>query len=170
MIIPKNMKLLALVPLVFLTQCDAFKPKVNYGYDIELKVSPKGEAALKTSQGLFVDAWFYGEAAPQYRSEADELNRIDLGADHLDFPAGARRLHVTGEDANPSKLSHTHDGVMRVFVSVDRTGAPADGPQLKCHDFIGTLAQAQKEPVVMRCEFENETYWEDAASSSTSSQ
>jgi hypothetical protein len=163
---------LSWLPLVLaLTQCDRIdammKPKAKepgpYAFDITLKVSPKGEAALKQApDGLFVDAWYYGQAAPGYRGQADRLNRIYLGDERSNYPATVRRIHLKGEAIDASKLSQTSDGQPMVLLSVGG-GGTLDNP-LSCHDYIGQVRHAQQRPPVLYCEFDTEHYWARAGS------
>jgi len=161
-------RLLALLPLTLaLTQCDRIdailKPKPKkpgpYAFDLILKMSPKGEAALKQSpDGLFVDAWYYNTAAPAYRKEADSMNRISLGTERWTYPNHVRRVHLRGEIVDKAKLSHTVDGQPNIIASVSARGGNPDN-MLTCHDYIGSVSLARQKTPVLRCEFDTEHYW-----------
>ena len=162
-------RLLALLPLTLvLTQCDqvgalfgAKKPG-PYAFDLVLKMSPKADAATKPNpDGLFVDAYYYGDAAPAYRDQADTLNRIYLGRERWSYDGKVRRVHLEGESIDTSKLSQTSDGLVRVLVSVDGVGPSGD--RAACHDYNGPIRQAQQKTPVLQCEFDAERYWENAA-------
>ncbi len=167
-------KLAALLPLIGLTHCDQvhalFKPKPEkpspYAFDLVLKVSPKAEAAMKgNAEDISLDVWYYGVAAPAFRAEADQLNRIDLGAERWSYSPGTRHVHLHGGPIDTAKLAHTTDGQVQVFVS-GGIGGRFD-PPLICHDYIDSVRHAQQVTPVLHCEFETERYWADAAESSS---
>ncbi len=170
---PKLARLLALAVLALgLTDCDRvqalFKPKPSpYAFDIRVEMSPRAEASLKRNPvDLAVYASYYGDAAPAYRAEADNLNRIYLGEERWDFPATARRMHLHGQPIDTSKLPHTRDGQPQVFVSVGPEGGDPDD-MLACRNFIGPIRLAQQTVPVLRCEFDTEHYWEESDSESS---
>lgn len=167
-------RLLGVIPLTLaLTQCDQAagifkqkpKPPGPYAYEVVLRVSPRGEAALKqNTDGIFVDAWYYGQAMPAYRDQADRLNRIYLGNERWTYPSTARRLHLRGEVIDTSKLSQIREGEPMVLLSVGPGGSPEN--PLSCHDYIGSVRQARQKTPVFYCEFDSERYWEEASASS----
>ncbi|MGZ3305576.1 MAG: hypothetical protein ACXU8U_06915 [Asticcacaulis sp.] len=176
--IAKSLRIAGLASiLVMLTQCDQvhalFKPKPAkpgpYAFDLTLEMSPKAEAELKQpGKGLSIDASYYGDAAPAYRSEADKLNRIYLGEERWDYSAGARRIHLHGEPIDTSKLPQTRDGEVQTVVSVHLSESSPDDP-FTCHYYVGPVRRAQQYPQVVRCELDGETYWDshDTAASSS---
>ncbi len=176
MTLPNLARALAVLPLALvLMQCDRihalFKPKPSpYAFDVTLQVSPEGEAALKHSQGLYVKASYYGYAAPAWRAQADNLNRLYLGDESWNYPSTARRIHLHGEPIDTSVLPHTTDGQAYVVLSINGlVGGPDDEDLLKCHDYIGTVQFAREHPQVLQCEFDSEDYWENVAASAESS-
>ena len=162
---------LAVVPLATaLSGCDDTKPKSPvksvYAFDVAIKLSPKAEAAMKTSpDGFVVDAWYYGIAKPEYRDKADQLNRIFLGDENWNFSANARKMHLHGEPIDTAKLNQTIDGKPLVNLTVESMAGNPDNP-LKCHAFIGPVSGAQQKTPVLTCEFDTEQYWETEADSS----
>jgi len=164
--------IVVLVPTsLLLSNCDngpkgrPIKPG-TYAFDVALKMSPKAEAVLKEpNAGLFVDIWYYGEAAPAHKGDADELNRVFLGKDDLTFSASTRRLHLKGEAIDSSKLAETRDGQPEVILTVDLTQGPRIGDPdnpLSC-EYSGLISVAQRTPPVIQCEFETEHYWESVS-------
>lgn len=166
-------KSLAVLPLVVaLAHCDqtpkpvAAKPG-TYAFDVSLKMSPRAEAALKTSPNpMVVDAWYYGDAAPAFHDKADTMGRIDLGDENWNFSANARRMHLKGEAVDVSKLPQIRNGEVLVFLTVE-TGAGTPENPVNCHAYIGSVRLAQQRPPVLTCEFDTERYWEDASDSSS---
>ena len=164
----KLARLLALLPLALaLTQCNRIgglfgaKKPGPYAFDLVLMMSPKADAATKPNpDGLIVEAYYYGDAAPAYRDEADTLNRIYLGRERWTYDGKVRRVHLEGEPIDTAKLSQTSDGLVRVLVSVDGVGA--SGNRAECHDYNGPVRQAQQHTPVLQCEFDAERYWENA--------
>ncbi len=166
----KLLTLAALVAAVTLTGCDHAKPKTaaapgQYAFDVTVKLSPKAEAAMKTSpDGFVVDAWYYGLAKPQSRDKADQLNRIFLGDESWNFSANARKMHLHGEPIDATLLTQTVDGRPWVNLTVESVAGDPANP-LKCKPFIGPVSGAQQATPVLTCEFETEPYWETAATS-----
>ncbi len=174
----RRLKIAGLVPLLLLTQCDrveaVFRPKPvkpsPYAFDVVLKMSPKAEAELKQPDaGLSVDSWYYGDAAPAHHDEADSLNRIFLGKEDWNYPAGTRRLHLHGEPIDASRLAETRDGqpqvLLNVWIRVGNIEGDPDNP-LSC-EYTGLIRAAQQQTPVLHCEFDTEHYWEDASSDSS---
>jgi hypothetical protein len=160
----------ALMAVLALTGCEQPKaksaPPGTYAFDVMIKLSPKAEAAMKTSpDGFVVDAWYYGIAKPDYRDQADQLNRIFLGDEGWNFSANARKMHLHGEPIDIAKLSQTIDGQAMVNLTVE-SAAGHPGNPLNCHAFIGSIREAQKTTPVLACEFDTEQYWETEAESS----
>jgi len=165
-------KLIVLLPLALaLTDCDRvgvlLKPKPEkpgpYAFDVVLKMSPKAEAALKRpGSGLVVDAWYYGDAAPAYRAQADKLNRIYLGDEQWNYSGNARRIHLRGEPIDAAQLPQTRDGQPQVLVSVNSAEGDPDN-MLSCHDYIGPIRLAQQHTPVLDCEFDTENYWDETS-------
>ncbi len=167
----------ALLPLVLcLNGCDQvqamLKPKPEkpgpYAFDFVIRMSPKSEAVMKKTPGIFVDAWYFGDAAPAYRAKADQLNRIELGDERWNFSNTTRRVHIEGQPIDTSKLSQTSDGVARVFLTAD-INSNDPGYVLTCHSFIGPIRQAQEHPQTLDCQFDAERYWEDVEASEAAS-
>ena len=158
-------KLLAVLPLAMtLTNCDKPKPKTapagTYAFDVMVRLSPKAEAAMKTSpDGFVVDAWYYGDALPAHRDKADQFGRIFLGDENWNFSANARKMHLHGEPIDLDKLAQVRDGQPMVNLTVESVAGNPDNP-LKCHAFIGPVRQAQQKTPVLTCEFDTEQYWE----------
>lgn len=176
MTFPKHLKTAGLLPLLLLlTQCDQvealFKPKPEkpspYAFDVILKMSPEAEAELhKPHAGLSAEAWYYGDAAPAHRDDADKLNRIVLGAEDWTYAAGTRKLHLHGDGIDPAKLAEVRDGQPQVILTVwIRVGSMAGDPDnpLSCQ-YTGMVRVAQRQPPVMHCEYDTERYWETASS------
>ncbi|ESQ87259.1 hypothetical protein [Asticcacaulis benevestitus] len=162
---------LALLPLILgLTQCDVVeaihnpKPKDGpYAYDLILKTSPKAEAALKSSEAFYVDAYYYGHAKPAFISEADTLHRIYLGRERWDYAPTSRRIHMYASKIDTKKLSQTIEGETWVVVTVIGSGVP--GKVVDCHAYIGPIREAHQRAPEMHCELETENYWEEVAAS-----
>jgi hypothetical protein len=175
---PRYLKVAVLVPaLLLLGDCNKADTGVHtakpgqYAFDIILKTSPKVEAMLKQPQtGLAVDSWYYGDAAPAHKADADDLNRIFLGKEDVNFPASARRLHLKGEAIDLDKLTETRDGQPQVLFSVMITRGPLMGDPdnpLSC-EYVGQIRVAQHTPPVVRCEFDSEDYWDSVSDDSAS--
>ncbi|MFT4075069.1 MAG: hypothetical protein QM647_06000 [Asticcacaulis sp.] len=164
---------LAVLPLILgLTQCDVIEaihnPKPKDGPDADdlvLKTSPKAEAALKTSEGLTVDAYYYGHVKPAFSAEADSLHRIRLGRETWDYPATSRRVHLYAAGIESKALRKTIEGEPLVLVTVLGSGVP--GKVVDCHSYIGPIRQAHQKSPEMHCEIESETYWEDATANAS---
>ena len=164
-------KVLALVPLaVGLTQCDRIqaliKPKAKgdpYAFDVVLEMSPRAETALKKgSQGLYIDASYYGYAAPAYKADADKLNRIYLGEESGTYSSTVRKIHLRGEPIERSELPETVDGQPQVLLSVTMMGGDPDD-LMTCH-YIGSIHLAQQHRQYLHCEFDTESYWDNPTS------
>ncbi|CAL4868975.1 hypothetical protein MMA231_03265 [Asticcacaulis sp. MM231] len=168
-------KYLGLAPIVLgLTQCDLIeaihnpKPKDGpYAYDLILKTSPKAEAALKSSEGWYVDAYYYGHAKPAFVSGADTLHRIYLGRERWDYAPTSRRIHMYAGKIDTKKLSQTIEGETWVVVTVIGSGVP--GKVVDCHAYIGPIREAHQRAPEMHCELETEHYWEEVAASAAQS-
>lgn len=165
-------RLCAVLPLVFaVTGCEKPKPKAapagTYAFDLMVKLSPKAEAAMKTSpDGFVVDAWYYGDALPAHRDKADQFGRIFLGDENWNFSANARKMHLHGEPIDMDTLAQVRDGQPLVNLTVESVAGNLDNP-LKCHTFIGTVRQAQQKTPVLTCELDTDSYWETSADASS---
>ena len=164
-------KLLLLVPLAIgLMQCDVVeaihnpKPKDGaYAFDLVLRMSPKAELALKSSEGLTVDAYYYGHAKPGFTSEADSLHRVVLGQETWVYAANLRRVHLYAAAIDTKKLSKTVEGEPIVLVTVIGSGVP--GKVVDCGSYIGPIRVAHQRSPEMHCDIESEQYWEGIAAS-----
>jgi len=162
---------LALVLLALgLTQCDVVeaihnpKPKDGpYAFDLILRMSPKAEIALKSSEGLTVDAYYYGHAKPGFIGEADSLHRIVLGRETWSYAASLRRVHLYAAGIDTKKLPRTVEGEPMVLVTVLGSGVP--GKVVDCGSYIGPIREAHQRSPEMHCELESEQYWEGLAAS-----
>ena len=179
MTFPKCVKSLALAPLLLLlTNCDKvealFKPKPKppspYAFDAVLKMSPKAEALLKRpGSGLTAEGWYYGDAAPAHRDDADQLNRIFLGKEDWNYAAATRRIHLHGEPIDAAKLAETRDGQPQVILTVMITqGTLAGDPDnpLSC-EFTGSVRVARQQAPILYCEFDTEHYWDEVSEASS---
>ncbi len=147
---------LMLASMLGLCQCErASTPKPGpYAYDLTLQLTPAAEAKLKASDRHFtVDAYYYGMARPQYRAQADKLNRLDIGYDKVAFDGRARRMHMTGDGIDPKIFPQIMDGQPYVLVTI-RTATKAGFPDelLYCHNYAGTVREAQINPPVIGCD------------------
>jgi hypothetical protein len=174
----QSLKVAVLLPaLLLLADCTGGERQTKpakpsqYAFDVILKMSPQIEALLKKPDaGLVVDSWYYGDAAPAHKADADELNRIFLGKEDVEFPATARRLHLKGEPIDPAKLAETRDGQPEVIFSLvirqgERVGDPDN--ELSC-EYTGQIRVAQQQTPVIRCEFDTEHYWDSVSDDSAS--
>ena len=153
----KTFQKAVLLPLLFsLCQCQPTKPAKPgpYAYDLTLQLTPAAEAKLKASDRHFtVDAYYYGMAKPEYRDKADKLNRLDVGYDKGALDARARRIHMTGDGIDTSAFPQIMDGAPYVLITI-RTATKASFPDelLYCHNYAGTIKDAQIHPPVIGCD------------------
>lgn len=177
MTFPKILKIALLAPLLMgLTQCDRihgmFKPKPEkpspYAFDVMIRLSPKAEAAMKQPDtSFYVKAYYYGDALPAYRKDADDINRVYLGDETWNVSGNARKIHLHGEPIDVSKLSETRDGQPQVLLSINGSAGSPDNP-LSCHHYTGPIRLAQQHLQTLDCEFDTETYWDDQSDAASS--
>ncbi len=175
MAFPKILKIALLAPLLIgLTNCDRvqalFKPKAEkpspYAFDVAIRLSPKAEAIVKQSHaGFYAKAFYYGDALPAYRKDADDINRIYLGDESWNYSGNARKMHFHGEPIDTSKFSETRDGQPQVMVTV-ASGTPND--PVTCHHYVGPVRIAQQQLQTLDCELDTETYWDDQSAAASS--
>lgn len=147
---------LSLALMLGFSQCERAAPAKPgpYAYDLILQLTPAAEAKLKASDRHFtVDAYYYGMAKPEYREKADKLNRLDIGYDKVAFDARTRHIHMTGDGIDPKIFPQVMDGQPYVLVTV-RTATKAGFPDelLYCHNYAGTISDAQIHSPVIGCD------------------
>jgi len=147
---------LALTLMLGLSQCEQAKQPAPgpYAYDLTLQLTPAAETKLKASDRHFtVDAYYYGMAKAEYREKADKLNRLDIGYDKGAFDARTRRIHMSGEGIDTTLFPQIMDGAPYVLITI-RTATKAGFPDelLYCHNYAGTIKDAQIHPPVIGCD------------------
>ncbi|MDK8873303.1 hypothetical protein JWJ88_15265 [Paracoccus methylovorus] len=121
------------------------------GFDVAISLSSKAEAALKsTHEGISLSATYYGEPHPGDEKHTNAMGMVDLGAEDINLPDGARTVHVTGKTVSADRLRLISGGPM-VNVNLFSSRKSHDDNILACDFIDGAVSSLRSGPVYLRC-------------------
>lgn len=140
--------------VLLLAACACAAPLATGAQEItvEVSLSPMAAKRLATrSEGIIVDADFYGDPTPAGQAHADQIGRIDLGGGRIALPVGgAGTARIPDASASSDGLRWVNGPVS---VNINVYSARLSGPDniLACDFFDGTLQDALRAPITLRC-------------------
>ncbi len=133
-------------------------PPTPYDFSLSLDLTPVAYDRLKAANDdLMVTIFYYGYALPEYKSEADRLNRIDLGYQTARYASDARYIKITSTNLNARTLYKVEGREPYVLVTVYpifQSGFEDElyDHKLSCMSYVGKVADLQKYRKVIQCD------------------
>jgi hypothetical protein len=144
------MRVLVLVAAGLLLAAASATAAGNYGFKVQVTLSPKAAALLtQKHESITVSAMYEGFPTPAGKKHADDMGQVGLGDENVTIPGTNGTALITGSKVDAKALPW----VIKPQVLINVVSARHSDPDnlLDCGIFEDDVTKAQARPIQIAC-------------------